>query len=291
MKRTLRAASHAICLALLMSTIARSASAAELRLDWQAPASCPSASDLKAHAMELLGGAVHSKLFAQVEVTRRKSSYQAHIILRGPNGFGERYIEDERCDVLADSVAVLIALSIPPPAQSNRAAELALIIRPEVRVSSGAVPLLATGVGGAIAVEGVASLRLELHGAYFLPQSSTFAGTELGGRFQLITAGANLCRTWSFGRVHAGPCVGAQLNLVSASGFGGDVQLPGSASWWGPTLRLFGRVQLWSFLSIHVSVEGMVPVSRPQFVFSDVGELHRVSAVALQASAGPEVRF
>jgi hypothetical protein len=291
MKRTLRAASHAICLALLMSTTARSASAAELRLDWQAPAACPSASDLKAHAVELLGGAVHSNLTAEVEVTRRERSYHAHIILRGPNGFGERYIEDQRCDVLADSVAVLIALSIPPPARTDTQTKLALIIRPEARASFGALPLLATGVGGAIALEGVASLRLELHGAYFFPQSSTFAGTSLGGRFRLVTAGANLCRTWRFGRVHAGPCVGAQLHHVSASGFGGDVQLPGSTSWWGPTLRLFARVQLWSFLSVHVWVEGMVPVSRPQFVFSDLGELHRVSAVALQASAGPEVQF
>jgi hypothetical protein len=34
-----------------------------------------------------------------------------------------------------------------------------------------------------------------------------------------------------------------------------------------------------------------VPMSRPQFVFSDIGQLHRVGAVALQVSAGPEVRF
>jgi hypothetical protein len=291
MKWTLRAASHAMCLALLMSTATRVARAAELRIDWRAPAVCPSASKVKAHALTLLDGAVHSSLIAEVEVTQREGTFHAHIVLRGPNGFGERQIEDQRCDVLADSVAVLIALSVPPAARSDRGPGWALVVRPEARVSSGSLPLMAAGVGGAVAIEGLASLRLELHGTYYFPQSSTFAETALGGRFRLLAVGASLCRTWSFGRLHVGPCLGAQLHYISAAGFGGDVELPGSTSFWGPSLRLFGRVQLWSFLSVHVSVEGMVPVSRPQFVFSDLGELHRVSAVALQVSAGPEVRF
>lgn len=291
MKWTLRAASHAICLALLLSTSARVARAAELRIDWRAPAECPSASHVKAHALTLLDGAVHSSLIAEVEVTEREGSYRAHIVLRGPNGFGERDIEDRRCDVLADSVAVLIALSTPPSARVDTGSGWALALRPEARVLFGTLPRSAAGVGGAIAIEGVASLRLELHGTFYVPQSSTFAGTSLGGRFQLLTAGASLCRTWSFGRFNGGPCLGAQLHYISASGFGGDVELPGSTSFWGPSLRLFGSVQLWSFLSIHVSAEGMVPVSRPQFVFSDLGPLHRVSDVALQVSAGPEVRF
>jgi hypothetical protein len=291
MKWTLRAASHAICLALLMSTATRVARAAELRIDWRAPAVCPSASNVKAHALTLLDGAVHSGLIAEVEVTQREDTFHAQIVLRGPNGFGERQIEDQRCDVLADSVAVLIALSVPPPARLDTGAGLALVLRPEARVLSGALPRLAAGIGAAIAVEGLASLRLELHGTYYGPQSSNFAGTALGGRFQLLTLGASLCRTWSIGRLHAGPCLGAQLHYISASGFGGDIELPGNTSFWGPSLRLFGGVQLWSFLSIHMSVEGVVPVTRPQFVFSDLGPLHRVSAVALQVSAGPEVRF
>jgi hypothetical protein len=153
------------------------------------------------------------------------------------------------------------------------------------------LPLWAAGIGGAIALEGVASLRLELQGAYYVPQSTTFPGTTLGGRFELVTVGACLCRVWTFGRLQGGPCAGVQVHHVRASGFGGSVMLPGSTSWWGPSLRLFGRVQLWSSLAIQLAVEGMVPMSRPQFVYSDVDALHRVSPVALQVSAGPEVRF
>jgi hypothetical protein len=291
MKRTLRAATHAICLALVLPMTARGAEAAELRIAWTAPAPCPSASDLKAQVLELMGGAVRSNLVAEVEVTRRERAYHAHITLREASGFGERHIEDARCDVLADSVAVLIALSIPSPASADSGDDLAVVVRPEAHISSGSLPLLAAGVGGAIAMEGVASLRLELHGAYYFPQSTTFPGTTLGGRFELLTVGACLCRTWTFGRLQGGPCLGAQVHHVSASGFGGSVQLPGSTSWWGPSLRLFGRVQLWSALGISLAVEGMVPMSRPQFVYADVDELHRVSAVALQVSAGPEVRF
>jgi hypothetical protein len=291
MKWTLRAAMQASCLALLLSSTARRAEAAELRVEWNAPPPCPSASDLRAHAIQLMGGVVRSDLVAEIKVTRREGAYHAHIVLRGPSGFGERHIEDARCDVLADSVAVLIALSVPSPVTTDSGADLVVTATPEVGVLTGSLPRLAAGIGGAIAVEGVASLRLEAHGAYYFPQSSTFSGMALGGRFELITIGACLCRLWSVGRIQGGPCVGAEIHHVSASGFGGSVQLPGSTIWWGPSLRLFGRANLWSWLAIDLAVEGMVPVSRPRFVFSDVGELHRVAAGSLRVSAGPEVRF
>jgi hypothetical protein len=291
MKWTLRAAMQATCLAFLLSSTARRAEAAELQVEWDAPFPCPSASAVRAHAIELMGGAVHSDLVVEIEVTRREDGYHAHIVLRGRSGFGERHIEDARCDVLADSVAVLIALSVPSPATSDTEQGLTLAVSPEARILWGSLPRSATGIGGAIAVEGVASLRLEMRGAYYFPQSSTFPGMTLGGRFELITVGGGLCRLWSVGRIHGGPCVGVEVHHVNAYGFGGSVQLPGSTSWWGPSLRLFGSVRLWSWLAINLSVEGMVPVSRPRFVFSDVSELHRVAAASLQLAAGPEVRF
>jgi hypothetical protein len=241
--------------------------------------------------MRLMGGSLHSELRAVVEVIRREQTYRAHVVVRGPSGFGDRHLEDARCDVLVDQVAVLIALSIPTRASPNSEDELSLALGLEGRLTSGSLPLLAAGIGGAIAVEGLASFRLEVQGAYYLPQSTTFDQTSLGGDFQLLTLGAGICRLWNFGLLQWGPCVGAQVHHISATGFGGVTQLPGSTTWWGPSLRLLGRVNLFPAFGIQIAVEGMMPLSRPQFVFSDVGELYRVSAVALQVSVGPEVRF
>jgi hypothetical protein len=50
-----------------------------------------------------------------------------------------------------------------------------------------------------------------------------------------------------------------------------------------------------SWLSEHfgvgIAADGFVPVSRRQFVFDDVGILHRPSAIALQVLLASEVRF
>jgi hypothetical protein len=292
MKRTLLAAARALCLALVWSLAvsAPPAYAAELRIDWTAPPECSSARDLRARVMNLMGRMPHSSVVATIAVTRSAQGYRADVVLRGPTGSGARRLEETRCDVLVDSVAVLIALSIPSPASPDGRA-LSLLLWPQARLLSGTLPRAAGGVGAAIAVEGLGSFRLELHGAYYFPQSTTFEQTTLGGRFQPFTVGACICRLWSYESVQGGPCAAVEVHHVSASGFGGAMQRLGSTTWWGPSLRLFARAQLAPVFGISIAVEGVVPMFRPQFVYSDVGPLHRVGAVALQVSVGPEVRF
>jgi len=294
MKGTLLAATRALCLALVgsLAGFAQRAQAAELRIDWTAPPECSSARDLRARVINLTGSVPHSSLLASVEVTRSAQAYRANVVLRGPSGFGARQLEDARCDVLIDSVAVLIALSIPTPADAEPGQAISLVLSPEAGVSWGPLPRTAAGIGAAIAIEGLGLFRLELHGTYYFPQLSNFEQTTYGGRFQLITVGACVCRLWSFEKLQWGPCLGAEVHHVRASGFGDVIRRPGSTTWWGPSLRLFARAQLLPMFGISIAVEGEVPMSRPQFVFSDVmGALHRVGPVALQVSVGPEVRF
>jgi hypothetical protein len=191
----------------------------------------------------------------------------------------------------------LIALSIPNPERSEAGHPLSLVLWPEARLSSGLLPLTAAGVGAAIAVEGLGSFRFELDGAYFFPQSTTFDETTIdqtrtGGQFELFTVGASICRLWSFSPLEWGPCVGAEVQHVNAFGVGGAIQRAGSTTWWGLSLGMFARAQLLPMFGMSIAVEGVVPMLRPQFVFSDVvGPLYRVGAVAFQLSVGPEVRF
>lgn len=290
MRRTLLAATRASCLTLVWSlaSFARPAHAAELRIESTAPTECSSVRELKARVMTLIDSVPQSNVVATVAVTRDIDGYRAQVTLRGPSGVGSRRLEDPRCDVLVDSVAVLIALSIPSP---DSPAALSLALRPEARIAYGNLPLTAAGGGGAVALEGLGSLQLELHGAYYVPQSTTFDQRASGGRFKLFTVGACICQLWSFASVQWGPCVGAEVHHISAVGFGGDIRRSGDTTWWGPSVRLFARLQLLPAFGMSVAVEGVVPVSRPQFIFTDLRELHRVGPVALQASIGPEIRF
>lgn len=293
MKRTPLAAARALCLALVWSlaSSAQRAHAAELRIDWTGPPTCSSARDLRARVAKLVGSSPPSDVVATVEVTRNPQGFRAQVVVRGPSRVGTRHLEDARCEVLVDSVAVLIALSMPTPPRLDRGRALSFALQPQLRVSSGTLPLAAAGLGGAVAIEGLDRFRLELHGAYYFPQATTFEQDTLGGDFGLFAVGAVVCRLWRFDSIQWGPCVGGEVHHIRASGFGGAIQRPGSTTWWGPLLRVLARAQLLPMFGISIAVEGVVPMSRPQFVFTDVGPLHRVGSVVLQAFAGPEVRF
>ena len=294
MRRTLLAATRALLLALLWSpasfAAAQPAQAKPWQVDWTAPPECASPRDFRQRVLSLSGAAPSASFAATIHITRSGDSYRAEARVRGPSGSGARQLEDARCDVLVDKLAVLIALSIPSAAPPDTGAP-AWLLWPEAQLAAGTLPLAAAGVGAALAVEGLGPLRVELHGAYYFPQSTTFERLTLRGDFRLFTVGACVCRLWSFEILQWGPCVGAEVHHVNASGSGGAIERPGSTSWWGPALRLFARAQLLPVLGISIAVEGVVPMTRPQFVFSDVGVLHRVGAVTLQASVGPEVRF
>ena len=245
--------------------------------------------------MKWMAGSVQSNFSAATEVTRGAGAYHAHIVLRDPSGFGERDLEDAHCDVLLDSVALLIALSMPGQQdavrRTPRGAGLVVPLSVQGRLAVDALPLPAAGLGGAIAIEAFSSTRFEVHGAYFAPQSVAFADTTLGARFELLSLGARACRLWTVGRLQLGPCLGAELHFATATAFGGRPSLAGKVQWWGPALGLFSRLAILGPFALYLAAEAVVPLSRPYFRFSDVGDLHRVSPLGLQVVVAPEVRF
>jgi len=154
----------------------------------------------------------------------------------------------------------------------------------------GSLPKPALGVGAGIAFE-LPALRFELRGAFHLPQSATFADTNLGARFSAFSVAARGCWLASFGALELGPCIGADVQRVSARGFGGDGWLSGQAISWAPAIAAFGRLRLAKSFGVAVVLEGAVPMARPRFVYADLGQLHRASLVAAQLLIAPEVHF
>jgi hypothetical protein len=270
----------------------------EFELAWSAPDECPDRAELMSRVERLLGGVVKSKLTAEADVTHTDGVYRARLRVVSAEGSGERVLENEQCDLLTDSVALVIALSASPPAESQPddarpedTERLSVLASAEGDVVFGSLPHPAFGAGGAIGVEGLSSLRFELRGAYYGRQSATFDGDTLGARFGLVTFGARACRLWSFGAADLAPCIGAEAYLVTATGFGGAVSRHQETSWWGPAVGLFGRMRVTRSFAVYFAVDGTAQLTSRRFVFSDVGELYRPTAVALELLVAPEVRF
>lgn len=262
-------------------------------IEWTAPAECPDRSDVQARVSRSLGDdSVKPALTAAAKVTRIAGMYRASLSVQSAAGSGQRVLENASCEILADSVALVIALSASrfESAEPERSGN-SLALSAHATTVSGLMPELALGVGGALAFEGLLALRWELSGSYYAPQTSTFERVNAGGKFSLLRLGARGCRIFSVGAFELAPCAGAELYRIEGEGFGGVRFQSGSASLWGPMLGIFVRWWLLRSFALFVAADGMVPVWRQRFVYSDLGSLHRTAPIAFQLFIAPEVRF
>jgi hypothetical protein len=260
-------------------------------LEWKAPAECPSESDMVSRVERSLGDdAAQANLSAAAQVTRTSRGYRAAVRIQTRAGSGERSLENSNCEILADSVALVIALSASDSTRSPDRG-LTLALSAHASAVSGPLPALGLGAGGALALEGLWALRLELSGSYYAEQSLTYEQTTVGARFQLLRFGARACRLWSVGPFDFAPCVGAQLYRIAGTGFGGMKYDSGTAYLWGPALGVFTRLRVFSIFAVVFAADATVLTSRRRFVYSDLDVLHRPAALAFQLFIAPEVQF
>lgn len=280
-----------ICIAFVWTAAARDAAASDLVLEWKAPAGCPSKADMASRAERFLDHAgLQTDLSVNANVTRVLGSYRVVVLIQSSRGSGERVLEDSSCEILADSVALVIALS-SSAAEGSRPQALTLSLSAHATALSGALPAIGFGGGGALALEGLASLRFELGASYYAQQSDTYPQTQAGAQFQLVRVGARGCRVWGLGPVDLAPCLGAQIYRLTGTGFGGVKSDSGTIYAWGPALGFFARLRLLSFFGVVFGGDATIPVTRQRFVYSDRGLLHQPAALALQLFLAPEVQF
>lgn len=284
-------------LACLCLCTARDVAASELIVEWTAPPECPDHGDIVSSVERSLGDPANVNLTATATVTRTAGIFRASVAITSSAGHGERILENTRCELLAESVALVIALSAPHFADAGEHAHdsphdgLSPALSAHATAVTGLLPRLALGAGGTLALEGFAALRLELGGSYYAQQSSTFDEMSIGGHLGLLGIGLRACRIWTLGAFELAPCLGARFHRIAGMGFGGMVSLDGASLVWGPALGMFSRVRLLQRLALYLSADAVAAVSRRPFVFSDVGVLHRPAAVAFQLFVAPEVRF
>jgi hypothetical protein len=282
-----------LCLAVVwIGTCASAAFAlgSKLRVQWQAPAGCPDGADMLERIERALGRDLVSPDASVVaKVTQHAALYRVLLRIQAADGVGERTLEHAQCEVLADSAALVIALSVSQPRVSTQSLEVAVGLY--ASILSGPLPRPALGAGMSLAVSGWARLRWELSGSYSIAQSVSYPGLSVGADFGLLRLAARGCSVWSLGRFELAPCLGVALHRIAGEGFGGMVERSGSSWMWAPELSTLLRVRVWRALALQLSAGAGVELSRQRFVYGDLGVLHRPDAWAFWVSLAPEVLF
>lgn len=89
-------------------------------IGWEAPEGCPAAEELRARVVENLGRAVRDgEVDARLVVSRKGARWRVDMTVRTAAGDGERQLEAGSCQELAESAALIVALTIDPMAGSG----------------------------------------------------------------------------------------------------------------------------------------------------------------------------
>jgi hypothetical protein len=283
------------CACALASTTRALAQAPELSLRWQAPLGCPDQAEMETRvARALEDDTLRAKLAVMANVTETESGYRAQLSIQTDGGIGQRTLDNSRCDILADSVALVIALSANRSLGSASDAskkELVLAISAHASLVGGPLPRPAVGAGVGFALEGWKRLRWEINGSYYAEQTTTYTGLSIGADFRLLRVAARGCMVWSLGQLDVAPCLGAELYRIDGAGFGGMVERNGGSFVWGPELSTLVRLRVWRRLAVQLSAGATFAASRQRFTYGDLGLLHQPDALAYQLSLAPEVLF
>ncbi len=293
----------------------RAAEATGVDVQWSATASCPSSVELRSRVTTRVPA--DAVVHARGRVERVADHWRLALDIETTSSHGERTLEAPTCDALATSAAVVIAMSVAPPAPTptptlapapapapapagpDRVTEQPT--RPEARPrflarghligDSGTLPGTALGGGLAFGARVIGDLSVEASANRFASQDGTVGGTPArGASFTLLAAGLRAC--WSLTRrVELAPCVGIDVERLSASGFGAAKVSDASAVTWSPEALLAVGLPIAGPISLRAGLGALLPMSRQAFVINAVGTVHRPEVVAFRAWAGPEVRF
>jgi hypothetical protein len=276
-------------------TVTKNATKPELRLQWMAPAGCPNEAEMLTRVERALGdNNRRAQLSATVDVTQRTSGYRAVLRIQDQQRVGERTIEHAQCDVLAESVTLVIALSASDrDLADGNASGTPIVFAVSAHASTvlGPLPKPAFGVGVSAALEGALSLRWELSGSYYAVQAASYHQMNVGANFQMVRLAARSCRIWSVGRLDLAPCLGAAVYRLDGQGFGGKLQTSGAAYVWGPELSLLVRLRFARYFALQLSGAAALALARQHFTYIDLGSLHQPAALAYQVLLAPEVLF
>jgi hypothetical protein len=299
----------------------------QVDLQWNAPAECPSRDAVLEDAARVLSQPPEPRAHAtaRANVMRdERGQWHAALSVDAGGAHSDRVLDAESCQAIAKAAALIVAIAVegkgptqpqpkPPPvpvqpprpkASGHFESPSEFVVALSGLVDWGLLPAVAPGGELALGwayrappfrVRAVASASL------FGEQTATLPTSALeGGRFTAFGASARGCASLMKGGLDVGPCVGVEVDTMSAAGFGpssaGFIPLPRATATWPAAL---GSVLASYSLSRHVAIvlraEGVLPlVKTPTFgVVESSGKdipLHEPAA-GVRAAVGIETRF
>lgn len=292
---------------------------------WRVPGGCPDAAEIRARIERRLGAPLGRLVRVAVDIADRGEGqaprFEARVDLRGTTGSvlddaGEdrsRVLTSDRCDEVADAVAVIIARLAaehrPPPADDLPRRELSPAAD-EIRDRPGEerlpAPAAASPVGADLRATGVSAIGAqpgvsvggELAGMLRVRSAMLeLAGMRWRSTSQVVRPGAagqldvNLRATalrlgWSPERIPLRGWLSGELGTLRGEGVAIAASTAGSVRWmaigagfavaWaiGPRVRLIGMIDL------------AVALRRARFVLRDGSEVYRSGSVTVRSGFG-----
>jgi hypothetical protein len=179
----------------------------------------------------------------------------------------------------------------PPDGSSKQpTTEQKLRISVAGMANAGALPRVAPGLrvgagwtAGAVRVDA---------GAFVLAANRRYvADSSAGGDVELASGFADTCVLRSGSRLTLGPCAGVEVGSMSASGVGSTRTGHNRGLWAAVTgggLVTFG---LGPWLDVPLRIDLVVPLSRPVFTITGLGQVYTPAAIGAEVGGGLELRI
>jgi hypothetical protein len=233
--------------------------ASAIDLQWDAPPECPQARDV-AERISALGVAADANAEVRGAITREGNRFRLALELATPAGRTRRTIDADRCELLAQSAAVVVAVALDPLATATTMRSETLPVSPSIPPPQASAPIDATTpvveprarplvarrrpvkpkwILGARAVVGRGTLptidvggelvvgpawphvRLELGALGLAPQRAEYPDrADVGTDTGIAAAIVRGCGALGPDRVQFELCAGIQLGAAIARGFG-----------------------------------------------------------------------
>jgi hypothetical protein len=298
-----------------------SASAAEgLSLTWSAPEGCPTSDKVVEDVDRLLGEHSRERPLLEVAatVTRDDGGWSVRVERANPDGVpAVRVIHGANCSAIGKATALLLAMMIEPsavigdlpspgpqpqpgppqqpsqvpPAPQNSAPGLRWSLGAGASLDIGSLPHVAAGlrVAGSLKA-GRQAVELGFEG---YPKSTGSLETlpGAGGVFSLYLASFTTCRQLLAGPFQLEPCLAAEVGVLHARGFGVSGPGAGTAPWVAGRVGVRASWPLFVGLRLVVQADMVIPVLRPTFALTSVGDVHRPAPIVGRGFLGVERRF
>ncbi|HTA19173.1 MAG TPA: hypothetical protein VK989_07755 [Polyangia bacterium] len=276
-----------------------------IELRWDAPAGCPDVDTVRAGIARGVPPTPTGTepMHAGVLVTADDAAHwRAALELRGVDWTATRALKGPSCAAVSDAAELVIGMALtsqlearevvvaspppptPPPTPSAPTVALAFV--------SDVGTLPSSAPGGALSFGWHrARAFVDVRASLFASRTGLLAvEPDAGGRLSLASLDLRGCYLWG-GRVSAGPCVGAGVDRLHATGTGPIMtgNVTSFAPFFEGGLQATWRMSRW--VAPFVAAEAAIPLVRARFSVEDVGQFHQPAAVSFRGAAGLEVRF